>query len=286
MAWSVAARRAGDKTGAFLPILESKGPVMSVRPVPLIAGPRKGKPPVREALLDDLRHLKERHGEMIAAVDEDTGNVIGTIGIYPDRDEGGACFHLAGIEVQPGHGQEGIDALLLEEAGRYLRAHHTTRLKFGTSPLLTRSAALYVTRFGARYRWREGTRTPDGQPWPYVACECDFDDPLARPLDLREEEVPGRSVVEWNAGQPSPRARLVYSGPLSVLLPELDGDALARARETAPGFIATLFSALHSLHVHGYEFAWFDRLPGPGDDAGADPAAPRWYYIMKRIVAF
>jgi hypothetical protein len=87
--------------------------------------------------------------------------------------------------------------------------------------------------------------------------------------------------VEWDGGRPSVRARLVYSGPLSVLLPDLDSDALARARESAPGYIATLFSAFHSLHVHGYEFAWFDRLPGPG----TDPEAPRWYYIMKRIVA-
>ena len=261
---------------------------MSVRSVPLIAGPRKGQPPVREALLDDLRHLKERRGEMIAAVDEQGGKILGTIGMYPDRDEGGTCFHLAGIDVEPGYVEQGIDAFLLEEAGRYLRAHRTTRLKFGTSPLLTRSAWLYVSRFGSRYRWREGTRTPDGQPWPYVSCECDFDDPLARPLDLREEEVPGRSVLEWDGGRPKPRSRLVYSGPLSILLPDFDGDSLSRASEQDPGFIATLYSAFHSLHVHGYEFAWFDRLP-PSDaqpEAQARGAAPRWYYVMKRVVAF
>jgi len=260
---------------------------MSVRSVPLIAGPREGRPRVREALLDDLRHLKERRGEMIAALDEETGSVLGTIGIYPDRDEGGTCFHLVGIEIEPGCAEQGIDAFLLEEAGRYLRAHRTTRLKFGTSPLLTRNAGLYVTRFGSRYRWREGTRTPDGQPWPYVSCECDFDDPLARPLDLREEEVAGCSVVEWDGGRPTLRSHLVYSGPLAVLLPDLDGDSLARARERDTGFIATLYSAFHSLHIHGYGFAWFDRLPAAGTPPAADTrlGTPCCYYVMSRIIA-
>jgi hypothetical protein len=48
-----------------------------------------------------------------------------------------------------------------------------------------------------------------------------------------------------------------------------------------PGFIATLHSSFHDLHVHGYEFAWFDRLPGPIAGAGA----PSWYYVMKRVVS-
>jgi GNAT superfamily N-acetyltransferase len=263
----------------LMPILESKGMPMGVRSVPLIAGPRKGQLPVPEALLDDLRHLKERRGELIAAVDDERGTILGTIGIYPVRDEGGTCYHLTGMEVEPRDAGKGIDAFLLEEAGRYLRAHRTTRLKFGTSPLLTHSAWLYVTRFGSRYRWREGPRAPDGQPWPYVSCECDFDNPLARSLDLRDEEVQGRSVVEWVGGRPRIRSRLVYSGPLAVVLPDLDGQTLVRAREQDPGFIATLYSAFHSLHAHGYGFDWFDRLPA----AGGQPAG--WYYVMKRVVA-
>ena len=89
----------------------------------------------------------------------------------------------------------------------WLRAHKMTRLKFGTSPLLTRNAWLYITRFGSRYRWREGARTPDGRPWPYVSCECDFDDPLAHPLDLREDQVPQRSVLHWKDGRPDAARR-------------------------------------------------------------------------------
>jgi hypothetical protein len=252
---------------------------MGVRPLPLIDGPRTGLPPVRAALLEELHRLKERRGEMIAAVDESTGEVIGTIGLYPDKDEGGRFSHMAGIEVEPGHPEVDVEGFLLEEAGRWLRARRITRLKFGTSPLLTRNAWLYVTRFGCRYRWREGTRTPDGQPWPYVSCECDFDDPLAHPLDLRDDQVQERSVVDWKGGRPTPRARLVYSGPLSLVLPELDSDALTEAQRRDPGFIATLYSAFHALHVHGYGFAWFDRLTASPGDAGA------WYYVMKRVVA-
>lgn len=252
---------------------------MGVRPFLLIDGPRTGLPPVRAALLEELHRLKERRGEMIAAVEEESGEIIGTIGLSPDRDEGGRFSRLAGIDVERGHDAMDVEAFLLEEAGRYLRARRITRLKFGTSPLLTRSAWLYVTRFGSRYRWREGTRTPDGQPWPYVSCECDFDDPLAHPLDLREDEVRERSVLDWKGGSPSPRARIVYSGPLSLVLPDLDSDALAEAVRQDPGFIPTLYSAFHALHVHGYGFAWFDRLSDSTDEAGA------WYYVMKRIVA-
>jgi hypothetical protein len=253
---------------------------MGVRPLPLIDGPRTRPPPLRAALLDELHRLKERRGEMIAAVDEESGGIIGTIGLYPDRDEGGRFSHLAGLEVEPGHPVADVEVFLLEEAGRYLRARRITRLKFGTSPLLTRNAWLYVTRFGCRYRWREGIRTPEGEPWPYVSCECDFDDPLAHPLDLREDQVRERSVLDWNEGRPMPRAPLVYSGPLSLVLPDLDADALAEAQRRTPGFVATLYSAFHALHVHGYGFAWFDRLSVPTGDAGA------WYYVMKRIVAF
>jgi hypothetical protein len=252
---------------------------MGVQFVPLIAGPRPLQLPAREAVLDDLRHLMERRGEMIAAVDDERETILGTIGMYPGRDEGGTCFHLTGIEIEPGGAEKDIDVLLLQEAGRYLRAHRTTRLKFGTSPLLTRSAWLYVTTFGSRYRWRQGIRIQDGQHWPSVSGECDFEDPLARPLDLREDEVRDRSVLQWDSGRPKVRS-LVYSGPLAVVLPSLDSRALTRARARDPGFIATLYAAFHALHIHGYGFAWFDRLP---DTADPDPC---WYYVMNRVVAF
>jgi len=254
---------------------------MNVRTVLLVSGPHGGRPQLRETLLDDLRHLEERKGEMIAAVDGVSGEVLGTLGLYPDRDEGGTFFHLAGMQTEPGHPVADLDVLLLEKAGLFLQRRRVTRLKLGTSPLLTRNAWLYVTRFGSRYRWREGLRTPEGKPWPYVSCEVDFDDPLARPLDLREEEVVPRSVLSWDEGRPSLRP-LAWSGPLSVVLPDLDSDSIAAAAGADPQFIATLYSAFHGLHLHGYEFAWFDRLP-----QGAAPAgAPPWYYVMKRVVSF
>jgi GNAT superfamily N-acetyltransferase len=255
---------------------------MNVRPLRLIAGPRDRLPMVRVPLLDDLHRLAERRGERIAAVDYDTMTLLGTIGIYPDRDEGGPFYHLDHIDVLPVYKGKGIDAFLMEQAGAYLREHHAARLKFGTSPLLTGNAELYVIQFGTRYRWREGTRTPGGQPWPYVSCECDFDDPLARPLDMREEEVAARSVLDWVDGRPAPRPRVAYSGPLSVLLPDLDGEDLAAAEERDPSFLPLLFDVFHTLHVHGYRFAWFDRLT----DAKGEPGCPSCYYIMNRVVSF
>lgn len=255
---------------------------MNVRPVRLIAGPQDRLPMIRVPLLDDLEHLKERRGEKIAAVDFDSMALLGTISIYPDRDEGGHYFHLAGLDVLPEHKGAGIDAFLMEQAGLYLRERKVTRLKFGTSPLLTGNAELYIIQFGTRYRWREGTHTPEGRPWPYVSCECDFDDPVARPLDLLEEEVALRSVLDWVDGCPVPRRNVTYSGPLSVLLPDLDGEALAAAEERDPSFLALLYDVFHSLHVHGYGFAWFDRL----STGIVRPGSPSCYYIMKSVVAF
>ncbi len=253
---------------------------MNVRSVLLISGPSAGRPPVPEALLDDLRHLEERRGEMIAAVDGVSGQVLGTLGLYPDRDEGGTFYHLAGIQTESGPAVADLDVLLLEKAGLFLHKRRVARLKLGTSPLLTRNAWLYITRFGSRYRWREGIRAPDGRPWPYVSCEIDFDDPVARPLDLREDEVQAHSILSWEGGRLAHRP-LPYSGPLSVVLPDLDADAVAAAAEADPEFIPTLYSAFHGLHLHGYEFAWFDRLP----ESAAPAGAPRWYYVMKRVVS-
>ncbi len=252
---------------------------MNVRPLRCITGQGPPLPTGPNPFLDDLAHLREHHGEKIAAVDQDSASVVGAIGVYPDRDEGGAFFHLAGLETTAEARDGGVDRLLLEEAGRYLAEHKASRLKFGTSPLLTANAGLYVTQFGARYRWREGPRTPEGAPWPYVACECDFDDPLARPLDLRDDEVEARSVLGWSEGRPIHRTRVSYAGPLSVLLPEMSAEGLSRAAADA-GFLSVIWDAFHTLSAHGYSFAWFDRLPSRGRPAGA----PLCFYLMKRSI--
>jgi GNAT superfamily N-acetyltransferase len=253
---------------------------MNVRFVRLISGSREDLLKGRAISLDELRSLRERRGEMIAAVDPGSSALLGWIGVYPDRDEGGHIFHLADIDVLPGHREEGLDTALMQEAETFILEHRVSRLKFGTSPLLTGNAALYVTRFGTRYKWREGTRTPEGRPWPYVSCECDFDDPVERPLDLRVEEVVPRSVLDWAGLRPLPRQRIVYSGPLSILLPELTRDTLVEADSGDPSFLPTLYQVFHALFLHGYDFAWFDRLP-----ASLAPAdGPRCYYIMKRVL--
>jgi hypothetical protein len=249
---------------------------MNIRFVRLISGAREGPANGAGSLPEELRYLKERHGEKIAAFDAETGTLLGSLGLYPERDAGGHVFRLAGIETT-----HGVEAPLLEEAGRYIREHRVARLKFGTSPLLTRNAELYVTRFGARYHWREGARTPEGKPWPYVSCECDFDDPCARPLDLREEEIVPRSVIDWTGLRPLPRRNIVYAGPLSVLLPELTAEAVSEAGQRDPELLPTLHEVFHTLSLHGYEFAWFDRRDPSALPAGSPPC----YYVMRRSLA-
>jgi hypothetical protein len=245
------------------------------------AGPWEGLATAPPGLLDDLTFLRERRGEKIVALDAESGAPLGWIGLYPDRDEGGLFFHRAGIEVPPVYRGMGIDSGLMEETGRYMRTRKATRLKFGTSPLLTENAELYITRFGTRYRWREGVKTPGGRPWPCVTCECDFDDPLARTLDLLDDEVISRSVIDWEGMKPLPRKGVVYSGPLSVLLPDLSSEELNRAVEGVPRFLETMHSVFQQLFLHGYGFAWFDRLA----PAASAKGAPSCCYVMSRVLA-
>ena len=90
-----------------------------------------------------------------------------------------------GSKILPAWRGMGIGTGLLNQAGDYLREHKTGRLKFGTSPLLTWNAALCMRHFGMRFSWKEGIRTPDGKPWPYVSCEWDVDDPLVKPPEAQ-----------------------------------------------------------------------------------------------------
>jgi GNAT superfamily N-acetyltransferase len=227
--------------------------------------------------IDHLAYIKERHGEKIVAVEAGSGEILGWIGLYPDRDEGGLFYHLAGIEVHADRRRQGIGAGLVEEAGRYIQKHKAARLKFGTSPLLTHCAALFITGFGTRYRWKEGVRTADGRSWPYVTCECDFDDPLFKPLDLRDDEVGRRNILSWSGSTPSIKKGTVYSGPLAVVLPSFSTLALAEAVGGTPGFLETLYAAFHELFRHGYGFAWFDHTDLGGKNV--------FYYVMKRLMA-
>ena len=187
---------------------------MNVRFVRLISGSREGLPEGFPDFRDELRYLKERHGEKIAALDDSSGTLLGSVSLSRDRDVGGHFFRLAAIDVSRRGAEEGVEAALLEEAKAFISQRHMSRMKLGTSPLLTGHAALYITRFGARYRWREGIKTPDGRPRPYVSCECDFEDPSARPLDLTEEEVAPRSVLSWDGLRPIPRHEVVYRRPV------------------------------------------------------------------------
>jgi GNAT superfamily N-acetyltransferase len=225
---------------------------------------------------DHLRYIKERRGEKIVAFDADLAAILGWIAVFPDRDVGGPIYGLSGIEVHEDHRGRGLGTGLMEAARLYIEERKVHRLKFGTSPLLTHCARLYVTRFGARYHWRRGVKGSRGRPWPCVSCECDFDDPLAKPADLGDDEIEERSVLAWDGMRPVPR-EVGYSGPLSVVLPELSVSGLAAAIEHIPKFIGTLHAAFDALFVHDYGFAWFDALPSHG--------AARFYYLMKRVMS-
>ncbi len=209
----------------------------------------------------DLRRLREKRGEKIAAVDPETERLLGWISLYPEKDAGGVFFALAGIEVLPAWRCMGIGTGLMSQAGDYMREHRTARLKFGTSPLLTWHAGLYMRHFGMRYSWKEGIRTPEGKPWPYVSCEWDLDDPLVKPPDLDEKDLSARSAVDWDGRVPVARRGIVYTGPLFLPLPEMSNDDLADMAARSPELLFTMYRVFNGLFRHGYRFAWFDTVP-------------------------
>jgi len=151
------------------------------------------------------------------------------------------------------------------------------RLVFDVSPLLTPDASLFITRFGARYRWLEGSRTPDGRPWPECSCELDFANPLERPPDMREGEAAEISVLDWDGPRPIPRRGVSYRGLHSVLLPPMDREVLDRAVAGVPSIPETMTEVLSALHRHGYGFIWFDRTVYGG--------RPFHYYLMRNRMA-
>ncbi|HVP17863.1 MAG TPA: GNAT family N-acetyltransferase [Spirochaetia bacterium] len=227
---------------------------------------------------DDLHRLSERRGERIAAVDPETERLLGWISLYPDRDAGGRFFALAGIEVLPAWRGKGIGTGLIRQAEAYLRERKVTRLKFGTSPLLTWCAGLYMRRFGMRYTWKEGVRTPEGKPWPFVSCEWDLDDPAVKPPDLREKDLPARSAIDWKGPVPVRRSRLVYSEPLFVPLPDLSNDELAGLSDRAPDFLPAIYRIFQDLFRHGYRFSWFDMI-----SAASFPGCCCFYFMENPL---
>ena len=227
---------------------------------------------------DDLRRLRERHGEKIAAVDPESERLMGWISLSPERDAGGTLFTLAGIEVLPPWRGMGIGTGLVDQAGEYLREHKVTRMKFGTSPLLTWNAGLYMKRFGMRYTWKEGVRTPEGRPWPWVTCEWELDDPLVKPPHLRTADLSARSVIDWKGHIPVMRGGHVFSGPLFLPLPDITNDDLAGLAEQTPDFLPAAYRVFQNLFRHGYRFAWFDRI-----QQDAVPGCSCYYFMENPL---
>jgi hypothetical protein len=86
-------------------------------------------------------------------------------------------------------------------------------------------------------------------------------------------------VLSWDGGLPLRRQGIVYSGALSVVLPPFTTVTLGHALQAVPRFLETLYTAFEDLFLHGYGFAWFDRLPGNPQ------SRPHWYYVMTRSFA-
>jgi GNAT superfamily N-acetyltransferase len=253
------------------------GARMNVAYVRLLSSNREGLLRGHDAA-EEIERLREKRGEKIAAVDPETERPLGWISLYPDRDAGGRFFMLAGIEVLPAWRGRGIGTGLVTQAGAYLRERKATRLKFTTSPLLTACAGLSMRRFGMRYSWKEGVRTPDGKPWPFVSCEWDLDDPAVKPPDLSEQDLPERSAIDWKGPVPVRRSGLVYAGPLFLPLPDLSSDELADRVKRAPEFLPAAYRVFQELFRHGYRFAWFDTMT-----SGSFPGCSCFYFMENPL---
>ncbi len=220
-------------------------------------------------------YLKAQNGEKIAFVNSND-EILGWIGLIPDQDRRGKYYILSGHEVRSDYRGLGIGAKLLEEAKKYLKKYQASRLKFGTSPLLTVNASLYITRYGAQYTWNDKIKLADGKPWPYVSCECNFNNPLKKPLELSSRNVLAANLLEWDGLRPKPIKFVRYTGGLSILLPPISKSQLRTATDNIDGFLETTFNLFDSLNRTGYGFIWFDKLKIEGNTF-------YYYYLSKEL---
>jgi GNAT superfamily N-acetyltransferase len=222
---------------------------------------------------DYYDYIQSHSGEIIALVD-DRSRILGWIGLIPGIDERGRYCTLSGQEVSPEHRRQGIGVRLLDEARGYLQRRRTTRLKFGTSPLLTANASLYITKFGTRYTWNNKIKLADGSPWPYVACECDFTHPVQKPAELAALDIPRISLLDWPGDRPRVNGTLRPVRRAALILPALTRRRLDSLIDNVEDFLDTIFSLLEFLNSQDFGFAWFDRLPGTGEE--------RYYYYLTK----
>ncbi|GAH47284.1 unnamed protein product, partial [marine sediment metagenome] len=206
-----------------------------------------------------FKYIKAQKGEKIALVDN-SNKILGWIGLIPDTDGRGKYFILSGHEVHSDSRGQGIGSRLMEEAQSYLTVLYVSRLKFGTSPLLTINASLYITKFGTCYTWNNKIKLADGSPWPYVTCEWDFNNPLSKPAELTTMDILSINILQWRGYQPIPLEAARYPAKVSVLFPPTTKYELKTAIDRNEGFLKTLFEIFDSLHKKGYGFTWFDKI--------------------------
>jgi GNAT superfamily N-acetyltransferase len=224
---------------------------------------------------DYYDYIQSQSGEIIALLD-DGSRILGWIGLIPGMDERGRCYTLSGQEVSPEYRRQGLGVRLMEEARDYLRGRRTARLKFGTSPLLTANAALYITKFGTRYTWNNKVRLADGARWPYVACECDFAHPVGKPPELSALDIRRISLLDWRGYSPRLAAGPLPARRAALILPALTRRRLDALIDEKKEFLKSVFSLIDSLHSRGFGFAWFDRLPASRSE--------RYYYYLTKSV--
>jgi GNAT superfamily N-acetyltransferase len=224
---------------------------------------------------DYYEYIQTHSGEIIALFNGDDC-VLGWIGLIPGADERGRYYTLSGQEVSSLHRRRGIGVRLLEEARSYLHSHRARRLKFGTSPLLTANASLYITKFGTRYTWNRKIKLADGSPWPYVTCECDFSHPIQKPPELAAMDIRGVSLLDWQDYVPRVNDSLRPARSATLILPALTHQRLNALIDEVNDFLKNTFSLLDSLNDQGFGFAWFDKLPDSADER-------YYYYLTKRV---
>jgi len=224
---------------------------------------------------DYYDYIQSHSGEILALLDQENA-ILGWIGLIPGSDERGRYYTLSGQEVSPDYRRQGIGVRLLEEAREYLQHRRAVRLKFGTSPLLTANASLYITKFGARYTWNNKIKLADGSPWPYVSCECDFSRPVGKPPELAALDIRRLCLLDWQGYVPRINRDLRPTRQAALILPTLTRRHLDAVIDRVEGFLGTFFSLLDSLTRQGFGFAWFDRLDSNGEE--------RFYSYMTKSV--
>jgi GNAT superfamily N-acetyltransferase len=213
---------------------------------------------------EHFEYISSEKGEIILAHKE--SEIYGWIGLIPRN----TSYELAGIEVHMNHRNKGIGKELMKCAKEYVIEKGCATIEFGTSPLLSSNALLYLHENRAHYKYSKGIMLDANKniPWPYVECK----------IFVNEERISCGSgkidnPIKWNSESiiEEIENRIRNDKRIFIEMKYLDANAIMNEiKILGVGFLKRYDKAFIKLNEEEYVFKDFIK------------DSNKYYYVMER----